>query len=197
PTKLIFAYIENLVLSATGQYTILIDPDVIDTGRIICGGTLTNFGATARLYDVPPDIVGTIAASGIPTDISFAAPGQKGVLTFEGLSGRRIALQGLQSIQTLGFPTDIKLYSPGTYPNGTPLFSTPLTLSFFMDATTLTASGTYTILADPIFNKFSGAELILYDVPPDATGTLTINGPTIPLDLSPAQNALLTFNVAS
>jgi len=191
-----FAYIDALVLPATGRYTVLIDPRD-SLGREECGGMIRGFGAAARLYDVPPDITGTISASGLPTPVNFDAPGQKMTLTFSGLSGQRLALRGLQRGLTLGYPTDIKLFSPGTYPNGAPLFSDGLVLDSFMDTTTLTASGTYTILADPAFNKEFGATLTLYEVPPDATGPITINGPAVPLNLTPGQNALLTFSVPS
>ncbi|MGH9843646.1 MAG: IPT/TIG domain-containing protein, partial [Blastocatellia bacterium] len=74
PAPTPFAFIESLALPLTGQYTIVIDP--IDTfPTTLCGGFLRSFGATARLYDVPPDITGPIAASGNPFPLSFLAPG--------------------------------------------------------------------------------------------------------------------------
>ncbi len=192
-----FAWLDALTLPSTGKYTILIDP----VDNVFCFRPSSDPGpgisGTVRLYDVPPDTTGTIAASGQPTPVDFTAPGQKATLTFNGFIGQRIAIRALQSIQTLGFPTDIKIYSPGTYPNGTPIFSSALTLDAFMDTTTLTASGTYTILADPAFNKTRGLVFTIYEVPPDVTGTLTLNGPTIPITLAPGQNALLSFSVPS
>jgi hypothetical protein len=179
-----FAYIENLILPTAGQYTILIDPNDNTSNIVNCSGTPTNFGATARLYDVPQDPTGIITESGLPTPVNFDAPGQKATLTFNSLSGQRIALRVLQGVQTLGFPTDIKVYSPGSYPNGTPIFSDAMILDSFMDTTTLTASGTYTILADPAFNKTRGAVFKLYEVLPDITGAITLNGPTVTLNLS-------------
>ncbi|MGH9937745.1 MAG: IPT/TIG domain-containing protein, partial [Blastocatellia bacterium] len=167
-----FAYIDTLVLPASGAYTILIDPNE-GFYPIACGAQFGGFGATARLYDVPPDTTGTIAASGLPTPVSFSAPGQKALLTFNGFNGQRISLRSLQSVTTL-FGTDIKIYSPGTYPSGTPIISQTLGLSSFTDATTLTAGGTYTILVDHQFNKTRDVTLRLYDVPPDVAGTIII-----------------------
>src|SRR5262249_28744821 len=195
---LTIAYLDPVVLPATGRYTILIDPfDAIAPG--LCEGDIPiyGFGATARLFEVPPDITGTIAASGLPTPVSFNAPGQNAVLTFSGLSGQRICLQGSQNVPTL-IGTDVKVFGPGAYPNGTPVISDVITSSFFVDATTLTANGTYTILVDPRFNKTRTAVLTLYDVLPDVTGTLTIGAPPFNVSLpSVGQNALLSFTVAS
>ncbi|MGH9847178.1 MAG: hypothetical protein ACREEM_51435, partial [Blastocatellia bacterium] len=136
----------------------MIDP--IDTfPTTLCGGFIRSFGATARLYDVPPDITGPIAASGNPFPLSFLAPGQN---AFDGLTGQRICLQGTQEAST-SIGTNVKVFSPGTYPGGTPLISQVLTSSFFVDTTTLTANGTYTILVDPQLNKTRPATLTLYD----------------------------------
>jgi YD repeat-containing protein len=190
------AYVDALTLTATGEYTILIDP----TDSLypqLCGGQLKSFGATARLYDTPADITGTIAASGLPTPVNLNTPGQNAVLTFNGLNGQRICLQGSQDVATV-FKTEVKVYSPGTYPGGAPLITQALTSSFFVDTTTLTTNGTYTILVDPELNKTRTAVLTLYDVPPDVTGSLTIGAqPTTVSIPSVGQAAVLTFTVAA
>ena len=191
-----FAYVDALALPQTGEYTILIDPND-NLAFVGCDGRRgVPYTATARLYEAPPDINGTIAASGLPTPVTFNAPGQNVILTFDGVVGQRIALIGSQNPPTR-IGTDVKLYSPGTYPSGAPLFSREVGASnFFVDTTTLTASGKYTILVDPQFNKTLTTVLTLYDVPPDVTGTLVIGNPsqtvTIP---SLGQGAILTFNV--
>ncbi|MGH8597761.1 MAG: tetratricopeptide repeat protein [Gammaproteobacteria bacterium] len=113
--------IEAVALPATGQWTIVIDPnDSLHTQ--LCGGLVRVFAATARLYDVPPDITGTIAASGQAVPLSVTTPGQNALLTFGGLTGQRICLAGTQDVST-SIATDVKLYSPGTYPSGTPLIT--------------------------------------------------------------------------
>ncbi len=195
------AYIDAMTLPVTGTYTILIDPSDQFPTQSCIGDPFSqpqSFRATARLYDVPPDVTGMISTAGLPTPVSFAAPGQKVALTFNGFNGQRISLRVLQDVSTL-IGTDIKLYGPGTYPNGTPIISQTMaqTQSLFVDATTLTATGTYTILVDPQLNKTRPVTLMLYDVPPEATGILTINGPVVTSTLVPGQAALLTFNVTS
>lgn len=170
-----FAWIETMVLPTTGKYTILIDP----TDSWYCGlGAQYGFGATARLYDVPPDMTGTIATSGLPLPLGFSSPGQNSVLTFAGLNGQRIYLQGVQEGGSTQIATDVKLFAPGAYPNGTPLATRTLGADIFVDTMTLAANGTYTIFLDPQFNKTRTVTLNLYDVPPDVSGTLTVNPPT-------------------
>jgi YD repeat-containing protein len=190
-----FGYLETIVLPATGTYTILIDPNDL-IGGFSQPGQLA-FGATAHLYDVPPDATGTLAATGLLTPVHFSTPGQNAVLSFNGLNGQRICLRASQDVSTL-IGTDVKLFAPGAYPSGTPLVSQVLKSNFFIDATTLTANGVYTILLDPQLNKTRTALLNLYDVPPDVTGTLTIGAPPVEFSIpSVGQVAMLTFNVAA
>lgn len=181
----LFAFIGPVSLPASGNFSLSIEPN------------FSSVGMTVRLYDVAPDISGTIAASGLQTPVSFNSPGQNAVLTFAGLNGQRICLQGTQDVSTL-LGTDVKLYAPGAYPNGSPLASATLSQSFFIDLLTLSANGTYTILVDPRFNKVRTATLTLSDVPPDVSGSLTIGAAaqtvTIP---SIGQAANLTFSLST
>lgn len=188
----VLGYLDPLLLPETGTYSILIDPnDNISTGINQTGAYA--FGGTTHLYDVT-DITGTIPTSGQSIPVNFSVPGQNAVLTFAGLNGQRICLQGTQDIQTV-IGTNVKLFAPGAYPNGTPLVPTQIN-TFFLDPTILTANGTYTIFVDPQFNKTRALTLNLYDVPPDVVDTLTIGATakavTIP---SVGQVANLTFSV--
>lgn len=191
-----FAYMDALTLPATGTYTILIDP--INDPKLRCSdGALRPFGATARLYDVPQDAMRTIAASGAATILSFSAPGQNAILTFDGFNGQRIALRSLQSVTTI-IGTDIKIYSPGAYPNGTPITSQTLNSSSFTEPLMLTAGGAYTIFVDHQFNKTSDVTLYLYDVLPDIAGAITVNGTSVSANISiPGQNAGYSFSIGS
>ena len=192
-TQDIFGYFDPVTLPASGTYTILIDPN--DNLGTILHPEPYGFAGTARIYDVPPDSSGAIAASGLPTPVGFSAPGQKAVLTFNGLNGQRICLLGSQDAATQ-IGTDVKLYAPGAYPAGTPLVSQTLFSSFFVDTMTLTSNGSYTILADPLLNKTRAATLALYDVPPDVTGSLTIGASAQTMSIpAVGQAANLTFTV--
>lgn len=188
----IFGYLDSLTLPESGTYSILIDPnDNISTGINQTGNFA--FGATTHLYDVT-DITGTIPTTGQPLPLNFSVPGQNAILTFTGLNGQRICLQGTQDISTL-IGTNVKLFAPGAYPNGVPL-APAQTDTFFLDVTTLPANGTYTILIDPQFNKTRALTLNLYDVPPDIADTLSLGAAAKTVAIpSVGQVANLTFSV--
>jgi hypothetical protein len=58
----------------SGTYTILVDPQ----GTALGGATLT-------LYDVPPDVLGTMSPGGVSVTVSIGpVPGQNARLMFEG-----------------------------------------------------------------------------------------------------------------
>ena len=65
----------------------------------------------------------------------------------------------------------------------------------FVDVKTLPATGTYRILLDPQSTATGSATVTLYDVPPDATGSVVIGaaGTTVSVG-TPGQNARLTFS---
>jgi len=187
-----FGYLDPVLLPESGTYSILIDPNNnISTGINQTGNYA--FGGTTHLYDVA-DITGMISTTGLPLPLNFSVPGQNAILTFTGLNGQRICLQGTQDISTL-IGTNVKLFAPGAYPNGATLVPTQVD-TFFLDVTTLPANGTYTILVDPQLNKTRALTLNLYDVPPDIADTLSIGAAaktvTIP---SVGQAANLTFSV--
>jgi hypothetical protein len=62
-------FVDSVMLPASGTYTILLDPDSTNTGS-----------ATLTLYDVPPDVTGTITVGGAAVPIALATPGLKDVL---------------------------------------------------------------------------------------------------------------------
>lgn len=188
----IFGYLDSLTLPESGTYSILIDPnDNISTGLNQTGNYA--FGATTHLYDVT-DITGTIPVTGQPLPLNFSVPGQNAILTFSGLNGQRICLQGTQDISTL-ISTNVKLFAPGAYPNGVTLVPTQID-TFFLDVTTLTANGTYTIFVDPQLNKTRALTLNLYDVPPDVSDTLAVGAAAKAVVIpSVGQTANLSFSV--
>lgn len=53
-----------------------------------------------------------------------------------------------------------------------------------MDVKTLPATGTYTILIGPETTATGNLTLTLYDMPPDAGGSLTIGGSAVPVSLT-------------
>jgi YD repeat-containing protein len=176
-------FMDTKVLPATGTYTIFIDP----WGNYDSAGSMT-----LTLYDVPPDVTGTITIGGPSVTVTITTYGQNARLTFDGTAGQRISMK--ISNVTIRV-SDVYIYNP----DGTTLASMmtqSVTDPDFMDTKVLPATGTYTIFIDPWGNYDSAGSmtLTLYDVPPDVTGTITPGGPSVTVDIiAPGQNARLTF----
>ncbi len=172
-------FIDTQVLPATGTYRIFVSPEGPGTGSF-----------TLTLYNVPPDVTGTITQGGPPVTMNIATPGQNGALSFSGTAGERISLNITN--KTITSWTDFAILNP----NGTTLASMTVTGSGgFIDTLTLGVTGTYTISVNPQGAGSGNVTLTLYDVPADATGSVTINGPATTITITtPGQNANVTFS---
>ena len=171
-------FMDVRTLPATGTYAIVVDPPGPATGS-----------ATFKLFDVPPDVSGTMTPGGPPATAAMTTPGQNAKLTFTGAAGQRISLNITGSSLSQAYVSIAK-------PDGTSLVNNTLfaTTGAFVDTRTLPVAGTYTITVDPQGAATGSATLTLYDVPPDVTGTLTAGGGSQAISLAtPGQNARLTF----
>jgi subtilisin family serine protease len=171
-------FVDTRILPSTGAYALVVDPPNMTTGS-----------ATFTLYDVPPDVTGTIAPSGAAVTASMTTPGQNAKLTFDGAAGQRISLK-------IGPATVSTAYVSIARPDGGSLVSNILfsTSGAFVDAKVLPVTGTYTLTVDPQGAATGTATLMLYDVPADAAATLTIGGPAQAISMStPGQNGRVTF----
>jgi YD repeat-containing protein len=174
-------FLDTQTLPSSGTYTIVANPAGSATGN----WTLT-------LYNVPADVVGTITPGGGPLGITITIPGQNAKPTFSGTTGQRVSLN--VTAVTLG-TSYVSIYNP----DGTTLVgaTTVTTSGKFIDALTLPATGTYTILEDPSGSYVGGATLTLYNVA-DISGTITPSGaPVTSTITTPGQNARYTFTGAS
>lgn len=173
-------FTDTLVLPVAGTYRIRLSPSGPNTGT-----------ATFTLYDVPPDLIGTLSAGGGTIPMTTTAPGQNMSLTFSGTVNQVISL----TTQASGFSCwDMKVLQPD---GATQFYSTSYCGSgtFFTDVLILPASGTYTILINPSSFQTGTLQFTLYNVPPDATGTLTAGGSAVPVTTTaPGQNMTLTFS---
>jgi hypothetical protein len=130
-------FMDTRTLPVTGAYTIVVDPQGTSTGS-----------ATLTLYDVPPDVTGTVTPGGAPVRVATATPGQNAKVTFTGSAGTTVTLR-LSEI-TLGTSTccggQISVRKPdGTTLVGATFFGTSgKTLTM-----TLPTSGTYSVFLDP------------------------------------------------
>ena len=123
-------FLDPQTLPSTGSYAVLLDPSAAYTGN-----------ATVTLYDVPPDVTGSLTINGVAFHVSITVPGQQAYLTFAGTSGQAITVRGANS--TLGCVSILL-----TNPSGGGSSIGPCTASFTL-ASTLTQTGTYTIRVDP------------------------------------------------
>jgi subtilisin family serine protease/uncharacterized protein YhfF len=171
-------FLDPKPLPSPGTYRIVIDPQGAATGS-----------TTLTLYDVPPDLTGTITPGGAPLSVSAGTPGQNARITFDGQAGRRISLK-------LTATTISNAYVSILNPNGTALASNVYvgTSGGFVDTKILPTTGTYTIVVDPQGAAIGSTTLTLYDVPPDAGGSLAVAGPSLLTSITtPGQNARITF----
>ena len=180
-------FIDVKTLTATGNHTILVDPDSTIVGSI-----------TLTLYNVPADPV-TPITPGAALTVSTSTPGQNAKTTFNGTSGGKISLN----------ITNVNMGSTGCClvrvsiinPDGTTNLVTPTWVGSsggFIDATSMTATGTHTILVDPDSSNTGNLTLTLYSVPADVSGSVSINGSSLPVSIgTPGQNGSLTFSGTS
>jgi len=173
-----------LILPVTGTYSLVFNPNGTATGT-----------ATFKLYTVPPDVTGTIAANAIPVSLTITTPGQNMRLTFTGSAAQRVFLYAqYDSGLTPGCGPLTILQPDGTtqlYYNSCFNYSTNYT-----GLLVLPVAGTYTILFNNTPKGDTGtATYTLYTVPPDVSGTLTIGGGSVALTTTtPGQSMSLTFS---
>ena len=157
-------YVDATRLPASGTYTILVDPQGEATGS-----------ATLALYDVPPDVAGSIAYGGSASP-SVSTPGQNARLSFAGVAGQRVALK-LSNV-TIGASSCCGAKLSFLKPDGNPL---GIPLSFDTDGAyvpprTLPVTGTYKILVDPVLYATGAVTINLHNVPADSTAAIGTTG---------------------
>jgi hypothetical protein len=181
-------FLEPLLLTSSGTYKIVFDPKYNSMGT-----------ETLTLYDVPPDIVVNVAtptASGVAVPLATTTPGQNAHIYFSDTAGRRLSWTQDGSVGVFG--TGLSWIDPTGQP--------PRQVaecgwncgggSKFLEPVPLPLDGTYRVDFYPSY-YYAGTETItLYDVV-DVTGSLTIGGPSLNVNLpTPGQRALLTFDAA-
>jgi YD repeat-containing protein len=173
-------FIEPFPLPTTGTYTMVMRGDGTATG-----------GIPISLYEVPPDVTGSLTVGGSAQQVTNTVPGQNANLTLSGTQGQQISL--LTSGSTITGAVTIKK------PDGTDLasafFSPPGSGNeAFIDKQILPVSGTYTVFVNPGGNAIGTTNVRLYDAS-DSSGTMTPGGgPTTVTITTPGQNVNLTFN---
>jgi len=175
-------FIDVATLAAAGTYKLFVNPASWATGNL-----------ALTLYDVPADFNAGITAAGSAVTVPITVPGQNGTLTFTGTAGQRISLEGTNGMfGQIGLACDVNVSV--LQPDGSQLVGpTCMEGSGFIGATTLPATGTYTVFVNPERWAIGNLSLTLYDVT-DFTGTITPGGSAVTVSLpTPGQNGQLTF----
>ncbi|MGH7392993.1 MAG: IPT/TIG domain-containing protein [Candidatus Rokuibacteriota bacterium] len=162
-------------LATTGSYSILIDSYGVDTG-------------TVTLW-LSEEVTGTITPGGASLPLTIERPGQRARIAFSGTAGQRV------SLKLTGVTVPSWMFASLINPDGTTLGPGQWLLgaTSLLDTKTLASPGTHAFLLDPNAVQTGDLTLTAYDVPADVTGTLTINGATLPVSLAvPGQNAVLS-----
>ena len=170
-------FIEPQTLPADGTYTILVDPQLADTGSL-----------DVQLYLVPNDISATITP-GTPVTATTTMPGQDAVYTFTGSSTQRVSLN-LSNV-TYG-SAKVSILKPDLTQLAPPLF-VPNTFGSFMEPQKLPVNGTYRVKVDPQGASTGSTDVALYVVPGDVTGSVAAGVVKHVSIATPGQNSVLTY----
>ncbi len=151
------------------------------------GGASTTRNVTGSATQAYP-----ISAGGPPVSVTTTSPGENAELRFSGTAGERISL-GISGVTMTA--AQVSIVKPG---GGNVAMTYAGTSGGFIDTKTLSVTGVYTIVIDPLLSVTGSMTLTLYDVPADAVGTITPGGPATSISIgTPGQNARVTFNGAA
>ena len=181
------------VTSADATTVVAPVPSAGGSGHITVATPSGQAAYSGDFFAVPPpstpaivEVAGRIAF-GAPLTTSISTSGKIGLLLFDGSSGQRISLNISNSTISA---TNISIIKP----DGSTLATKRAAPNGFIDVQTLSATGTYVVLVDPESTKIGTLKLTLYNVPPDASGTITAGGPSVTVTIAtPGQNGALTF----
>lgn len=136
------------------------------------------------------DVTGSITPGGSPLTVTIANANDNAYITFSGTANQRVSLN-ITSV-SISFS-----YVSIRKPDGSDLVSPTavFTSGKFIDTVTLPTTGTYTIFIDPYGTATGSMTLTLYDVPADASGTITPGGASVTATTTVAgQNAVYTWS---
>jgi subtilisin family serine protease len=193
-TTVAFGVREGSVTSASPTELVATSPPAGGSGKVRVSTAAGEAISVADFFAVP---AGSTAAEVAVADrmtlggvkaVSLPTAGTLGLILFEGTAGGRVSLRVTSTISQ----TDVSIKNP----DGTNLANPTLvtTSGGFIDTRTLAQTGTYTIVLNPRSSYTGTLTLTLYDVPPDASGTIEAGGAAVPVAIgTPGQNGALTF----
>lgn len=170
-------FIDTFTLPHPGTYTMLVTLD---------GTQSSTRNVDLTLYNVPADI-SNASTLGSPVTANLTVPGQDALFTFSGTMGQRVSFD-LPATSASGDWRIINAdgselsYSPGIFASA----------GGFIEPVTLPTSGNYSLTFDG--NYIAGSVTATrYNVAADFSGQTTVNGSAANINLTPGQNADVTF----
>ena len=131
----------------------------------------------------------SITPGGSAVTVNIGTAGDKATATFTGTAGQRVSLDITNS-------TIASMKISLLKPNGAAVFTVSATKTAkYVDTNTLPVNGTYKLVVDPNLDKTGKVTLKLYNIPPDASNSMTVGNPGSTLTTTvPGQNAYFTFS---
>jgi hypothetical protein len=138
-------FVDTRTLAANGIYTIFVDPQLNKTRT-----------AMLTLYDVPPDLTGTLTIGAAPTTVNIPSVGQAALLTF-----------------TVASTQSVTVHIPGNFVGG----DNKTTVSLLRSDDTVVTSTTSTSIAFDLSPQTLTAGTYKVKIDPDGTnaGNVTVN----------------------
>ena len=170
-------FFDGVQLTASGTYTIKVDPQGSYTGSV---------NVTAYAYTNPSTQTATL---GTPLTVT-TVPGQNAQITFTAAAKDSIQFTNITAGSTQISGITATLYQ-GSTQVGTWTFGTS---DKYIDTLTLTAGATYKLLLDPTGQNAGSITTTIYSVPSDATYSgVSLGAGTNVSVATPGQNAKVTF----
>jgi YD repeat-containing protein len=194
------AFFQNaapVILPQMGVYKISVVP-------LLCGPVNSGTGVfKTTIYQVPADVTGSIPLTGTTTPFTFTTPGQQGLFTFNNNVAANLKTTMYLDFGGMACGSTYSIQAP----DGS--FLVPSTVwpgnGFFQNGAivVLAQTGVYKISEVPLLcsvvNAGTGVfKTTIFQVPADATGTLTIGGPQVNIVVgTPGQRAKYSFTGTS
>ena len=172
-------FLDPLTLDQTGTWTVLVDPQVTNTGS----ATLAAFTST--------DQIGVILRDGSPKSLTLTTPGKNAAYTFTGTVGQQVSALLTASTIGPGCPAVVLSFVRPDASQDTSVST--CTNSAFLDSIVIDQDGTWTILVDPQAGASGTATLQAFNSA-DQLGLIHLDGsPEAIAVTSPGQNARWHF----
>jgi hypothetical protein len=170
------AFLDGETLDASGEWTLLVDPQGAATGTAM----LTAYNAN--------DVTGLTKDDGSAFAVPAMNPGQNATIHVNGTNGQKLSALVTKANYAQCF--QLSLLRPDGSAFGDVVKS--CTKADFLDAQTLDQNGIWSILVDPLGTSVGTSKLQAWDAS-DATKAITLNGAPINAVLDPGQNGEYTF----